>query len=76
MEKITWIGVGVIMKKRTKFVICSIINIDLFTIVTLLLSAFDKVVPDSLIVAWFAAWTMELALLAGITIKKNDQGDE
>ena len=62
------------MKKRTKFVICSIINIIWYTIVVLTLSAFDKVVPDSLTIAWFSAWTIELAILAGIKIK--DKGDE
>jgi len=29
-------------------------------------------VPDSLTVAWFAAWTAELALLANIKIKGKD----
>lgn len=65
------------MKKRTKFVICSIINIIWFTIVVLVLSAFDKSVPDSLIMAWFSSWTIELALLAGIKVKgKSSETDE
>ena len=61
------------MKKRTKFVICSIVNIIWFTVAVLVLSGFDKTVPDSLIVAWFASWTVELALLAGIKVKGKDE---
>ena len=61
------------MKKRTKFVICSIVNIIWFTIAVLVLSGFDKTVPDSLIVAWFTSWTVELALLAGIKVKGKDE---
>ena len=57
------------MKTRTKFVICSVINLIWFTFAVLALTWFDKMVPDSLITAWFAAWTVELALLAGIKIK-------
>lgn len=57
------------MKTRTKFVICSVVNLTWFAVAVLVLSAFDKEVPDSLIVAWFAAWTFELAALAGIKIK-------
>lgn len=65
------------MKTRTKFVICSIINIIWFTVVVLVLTWFDKVVPDSLITAWFSSWCVELALLAGITIKsKSDDSSE
>lgn len=56
------------MKTRTKFVICAVVNIIWFTLVVLGLTWFDKVVPDSLITAWFLAWTTELALLAGIKI--------
>jgi hypothetical protein len=56
------------VKTRTKFVICAVVNIIWFTLVVLGLTWFDKVVPDSLITAWFLAWTTELALLAGIKI--------
>lgn len=41
----------------------------LLEIVSLVLTANDKIVPDSLTVSWFAAWTAELALLANIKIK-------
>lgn len=61
------------MKTRTKFVICSIANIMWFTLAVLALTWFDKMVPDSLIMAWFASWTTELALLAGIKIKGKSE---
>ena len=65
------------MKTRTKFVICSVINLIWFTLAVFALTWFDKVVPDSLIVAWFSSWTVELALLAGIKIKgKSDDEEE
>ena len=65
------------MKTRTKFVICSVVNLIWFTLAVFALTWFDKVVPDSLITAWFAAWTVELALLAGIKIKgKSDDESE
>ena len=61
------------MKKRTKFVIAAMINIIWYTIVALILSAKDKTVPEALTVAWFSAWTVELALLAGIKVKGKDE---
>jgi len=61
------------MKTRTKFVIAAIINIVWYTIVVLVASFMDKIVPDSLTVAWFAAWTVELALLAGIKVKSKGE---
>lgn len=62
------------MKKRTKFTIVAIINIIWFTIAVFVLSLLDKTIPDSLITCWFAAWTIELALLFGIKVKsKNDE---
>lgn len=60
------------MKKRTKFTVAAIANIIWFTIVVFVLSIMDKTVPDALITCWFAAWTVELALLAGIKIKSKD----
>ncbi len=60
------------MKKRTKFVIIAIVNILWFAVAVLVLSAYDKTVPDTLITCWFAAWTVELALLAGIKIKGKE----
>lgn len=61
------------MKKRTKFVIAAMVNIMWYTIVVLILSAKDKTVPDALTVAWFSAWTVELALLAGLKVKGKDE---
>ena len=61
------------MKKRTKFTIAAIVNLTWYCVVVLVLSALGKMVPDSLTVAWFAAWTVELALLAGIKITGKDE---
>lgn len=61
------------MKKRTKFVIAAMVNIIWYTVVVLVLSYKDKTVPDALTVAWFSAWTVELALLAGIKLKGKDE---
>ena len=64
------------MKKRTKFVIVAMINIIWYTIAVLILSAKDKTVPDALTVAWFSAWTVELALLAGLKIRGKEENNE
>ena len=61
------------MKKRTKFTIAAIVNLTWYCVVVLVLSALGKTVPDSLTVAWFAAWTAELALLFGINIKNKGE---
>ena len=57
------------VKKRDKYLLFSIFNIVWYAIAVLILSAHDKCVPDSLTVAWFSAWTVELALVAGFKIK-------
>ena len=57
------------VKKRDKYLAFSIFNIVWYAIAVLILSANDKCVPDSLTVAWFSEWTVELALVAGIKIK-------
>ena len=54
-------------KKRTKFTVISILNIEIFTIVC------DKTLPDELIKWFFRAWTFELAILFGI--KLSDKKD-
>lgn len=64
------------MKKRTKFVIAAMVNIIWYTIAVLILSAKDKTVPDALTVAWFSAWTVELALLAGLKIRGKEENNE
>ena len=55
-----------------KYVWAAIFNLTWYCIVSLVLTANDKIVPDSLTVAWFAAWTAELALLTNIKIKGKD----
>lgn len=60
------------MKRRTKFTILAIMNIIWYTIVVLVLSFYDHIVPAELTTAWFAAWTIELALLFGIKVKSKD----
>lgn len=57
------------MKKRDKYLIAAIVNLTWYCIAVLALTAHGCSVPDSLTVAWFAAWATELALLAGIKIK-------
>ena len=61
------------MKKRDKYVLTAIANLTWYCIVALVLSALDKSVPDSLTVAWFSAWTIELGLLCGIKIKNKGE---
>lgn len=59
--------------KRDKYLFVAIFSLVAYCIAVLVLSYYDKIVPDSLTVAWFAAWTVELALLAGIKIR--DKGE-
>ena len=61
------------LKSRTKFTILAIFNLEWYTIVVLILSALDKVVPSELTIAWFGAWTVELGLLFGIKIKSKEE---
>ena len=61
------------LKKRDKYVLAAIVNLTWYCVVVLVLSAMGKTVPDSLTVAWFAAWTVELALLFGIKIKNKGE---
>lgn len=61
------------MRKRDKYVWAAIFNLTWYCIVSLILTANNKTVPDSLTVAWFSAWTVELGLLANIKIK--DKGE-
>lgn len=60
------------MKKRTKFTICAIAAIVLYTVAVLVLSYCDHTVPAELTVAYFSAWTVELGLLFGIKIKDKE----
>lgn len=61
------------LKKRDKYVLAAIVNLTWYCVAVLILSALGKTVPDSLTVAWFAAWTVELALLFGIKIKNKGE---
>lgn len=61
------------MKTRTKFVIVSIFNLTWYTVAVLIANFHDHVVQTELTVAWFAAWTIELALLAGIKVKSRGE---
>lgn len=64
-------------RKRDKYLALAIFNLVWYCVAVLTLSAYNKVVPDSLTVAWFSAWTVELALVAGIKIKeRSDVKDE
>ena len=61
------------MKRRTKFTIFAVVNLTWYCVAVLVASFMDKMVPDSLTVAWFSAWTAELALLAGIKLKAKEE---
>lgn len=63
------------MKKRTKFTIGAMCMILLLGAYMVLCSIFSwDYPPDSFITGWFAAWTVELALLFGIKIsRKSDE---
>lgn len=60
------------MKRRTKFTILSICMLIAYTVVSIIYTWYDKALPSELTVAWYSAWTVELALLFGIKIKSND----
>jgi hypothetical protein len=49
-------------------------NLFWYTVVVLIANFHDHVVSSELTVAWFAAWTVELGLLAGIKIKDSSEG--
>ena len=61
------------LPKRDTYLISAIANLLWYCIAALVLVANDKTVPDSLTVAWFSCWTVELALLAGIKIKEKGE---
>ena len=61
------------LKKRDKYVLSAIVNLTWYCVAVLVLSALGKTVPDSLTVAWFSAWTVELGLLFGIKIKNKGE---
>lgn len=59
------------MKKRTMFTIFAMFNLFWYTIAVLIANFHDHTVAPELTIAWFSAWTAELALLAGIKIKSK-----
>lgn len=61
------------LKKRTKFTILAVVNLTWYCIAVIVAAFCDKMVPDTLTVAWFSAWTVELALLAGLKIKSKEE---
>lgn len=61
------------MKKRTKFVILAMVNLIWYTVAVLFINSAGKEVQPELTVAWFAAWTVELALLAGLKVRGKDE---
>ena len=63
------------IKKRDAYLIAAIINLCWYTIAALILTAFGKLIPDSLTIAWFSAWTAELALVAGIKITERSKSN-
>lgn len=64
------------LKKRTKFTILAVINIIWYAIVDMILTYHNTPLPSDLTIAWFAAWTVELALLYGIKVKSKDSPEE
>lgn len=56
------------LRRRTTFTILAMLNIVWYTIIVLIASFLDHTVPSELTIAWFAAWTTELALLYGIKV--------
>ncbi len=59
------------MKSYSKIVVTTLISlIVLFTITVLVLSYFDKIVPDALIYSFYGATSGELALSAMIKTSK------
>ena len=61
------------LRKRDKFVLLSMFMLVSYCVATFIAVCNDKMIPDALTVAWFSAWTVELALLCGIRIK--DKGE-
>lgn len=61
------------LRKRDKYLIAAVANLVWYCVAVLILTGCDKTVPDSLTVAWFSAWTVELGLLYGIKIKNKGE---
>lgn len=61
------------VKRRTKFTILAVVNLTWYCIAVIVAAFYDKIIPDALTIAWFSAWTVELALLAGIKVKCKEE---
>lgn len=61
------------MKRRTKFTIVAIIAIVAMGVAETWLVTQGQTYPDVFIVGWYAAWTVELALLFGLKVKNKDE---
>lgn len=64
------------IKKRTLFTVFSMFNLFWYTVAVLVANFHDHMISPELTVAWFSAWTVELALLFGIKIKDKSSEDE
>lgn len=76
MDKITSKVPKKKLKKRTKFTILAVFNIIWYAIVDMVLTYHNTPLPSDLTIAWFSAWTVELALLYGIKVKSKDSTEE
>lgn len=61
------------VKRRTKFTVLAVVNLTWYCIAVIVAAFYDKIIPDALTIAWFSAWTAELALLAGIKVKCKEE---
>lgn len=65
------------LRKRDKYLICSVAAVVVFAVSVLYLCHGDHSVPDALIYGWFAFWATEIYHIAKITINgKKDKNDE
>lgn len=63
------------IKKRTLFTILAVFNLTWYTVVVLVANFFDHTIAPELTMGWFAAWTVELALLYGIKVKDKSSDE-
>ena len=64
------------IKKRTLFTVFSMFNLFWYTVAVLVANVHDHMISSELTVAWFSAWTVELALLFGIKIKDKSSSED
>ena len=63
------------VRNRTLFTVFSIFNLFRYTSAVLVANFHDHMISSELTVAWFSAWTVELALLFGIKIKDKSSDE-